>query len=178
MKIQGQTPAATYTKTIALPRPDGSEWILSITPLPLGFHRRLHERGIVSPAPPRRVARDSNGQPLKDRSGLAVMMQDDHDAGYQAEVVRHQQELAALMVFEGLRHDPGIEFETQPPSEGTWQPFAAALCDEFEAAGWSLGDLTIVCEEICRLSNLLDDHLQEAEQVFSSPAPDANAATR
>lgn len=178
MKFHGQSPTATYTKTIALSRPDGSEWILNIAPLALGFHRRLHERGIVPPAPPRRVARDSNGQPLKDRSGLAVMMQDDHDAGYQAGVVRHQQELAALMVYEGLQHDPEIEFESRPPPDGSWQPFAAALCEEFEAAGWSLGDLTIVCEEICRLSNLLDEHLGRAEQVFSSPAPDANAANR
>jgi hypothetical protein len=119
MKLQGQTPAATYTKTIALRRPDGSEWSLTIAPLPLGFHRRLHERGIVPPAPPRRVARDSNGQPLKDRSGLAVMMQDENAPGYLAELTRYQQELAALMVCEGLRHDPEIEFESQPPVEGT-----------------------------------------------------------
>lgn len=177
MKIHGQTSAPTYTKSIVLPRPDGSEWILKIAPLPLGFHRRLQERGIVAPSPPQRVARDSNGQPLKDRSGLAVMMQDDRDAGYLSELTRHQQELAALMVFEGLRHDSEIEFETPRPVDDNWNSFATALCEEFEAGGWSLGDLTIVCEEICRLSNLLDDHLREAEQVFSSAAPDAKTVT-
>jgi hypothetical protein len=173
VKILGQDTNPIYTMAITLPRPDGSEWILNVSPLPLGFHCRLMSRGMTTPVPPKKVTRDSQGRPIKDRSGLAVLMQDDHDPIYVAELARYQQMLAALMVYEGLKHDSTITFDAQPPESGSWELFAEELCAEFESAGWSLGDVTRVCEEICRVSNLLDDHLQDAEQNFSSPARDA-----
>lgn len=177
MKILGQETLSTYTMAMTLPRPDGRELILKVSPLPLGFHCRLFSRGITAPVPPKKVARDSQGRPIKDRSGLAVLMQDDHASEYLAESARYQQRLAALMVYEGLRHDSTISFEASPPESGDWNQFAEDLCEEFESANWSLGDVTRVCEEICRISNLLDDHLQETEQGFSSPARAATVET-
>ncbi|MBD3673484.1 MAG: hypothetical protein HUJ26_08150 [Planctomycetaceae bacterium] len=177
MKILGQETTSDFTVTRSFLRPDGSEMTLKLAPLPLRFQSRLYQREIVAPVPPQRVARDSKGRPVKDREGLAVLIKDEHDGEYLAAMADYQQQLAVLMVYEGLRHDADVSFESQPPENGSWKSFAEELCREFEAAGWSLGDLTRVCEEICRLSNLLDDHLRESEQVFSSPAPEVVAET-
>ncbi|HUG18388.1 MAG TPA: hypothetical protein VMM56_05385 [Planctomycetaceae bacterium] len=171
MKIQGVTLGNEYARPFALPRPDGSEWRLRLAPLPLGFHRRLSERGIVSPAPPSQAARDSRGQLLKDAQGMAVLMFNPHEPGYLAQRERHQQHLAVLTIYEALRHDPDVEFSATPPAEGSWGEFAEQLCRELEEAGWTLGDVGVVCDEIFRLSNLLDGDLQRAEQGFSSSAP-------
>lgn len=178
VKILGQEPQSDFTVTRSFPRPDGSQLTLKLAPLPLGFQSRLLARGITAPTPPQRVARDSNGRPVKDREGLAVLVKDEHDAQYLAAMTDYQQQLAVLMVYEGVRHDADVSFESQPPDNENWKSFAEELCREFEAAGWSLGDLTKVCEEICRVSNLLDDHLREAEQVFSSAAPEVVAETQ
>src|SRR5690606_28098526 len=79
MKIP-QKNAGPFTRVIALPRPNGSEWAFTIRPLPLGFHRRLREQGLIVPTPPVKVARDSAGRPLRDESNLAVTSSDLHDA--------------------------------------------------------------------------------------------------
>lgn len=171
VKINGSVPDRQYVRAFALARPDGGEWVLKLSPLPLGFQRRLGERGIVSPAVPSRVARDSRGGLLKDRDGNAVTIADPHDAAYLRERERYQQHLAALTIWEALRNDADVAFDAQPPESGPWTEFAEQLCSELEEAGWSLGDVSVVCEEVFRLSNLLDEHLREAEQTFSSPAP-------
>lgn len=171
MKIQGVTLGNEYARPFALPRPDGSEWTLRLSPLPLGFHRRLSERGIVSPAPPSQAARDSRGQLLKDERGMAVLMSNPHEPAYLALREQHQQQLAVLTIYESLRNDPDVEFSATPPADGSWKEFAESLCRELEEAGWTLGDVGTVCDEIFRLSNLLDGDLQRAERGFSSPAP-------
>ena len=142
MRIRGEQPLAATTHPFSISRPDGSEWVVQLSALPLGFQRRLRERGIAAPIPPSRVARDSAGQVMKDRQGRAVLISDQHDADYLLEKERYQQRLAATMVWEALLRDPDIEFDACPPREGNWSPFADELCNELEAAGWSLGDVS------------------------------------
>jgi len=142
--------------------------MLTLRPLSLGFHRRLRERGIVSPMPPTRVARDSGGKPLRDSQGLAVLVADESDADYREQRERYHQRIAVLMVAEALQADPTIQFDTSPPeSDNDWPGYADELYHEFEQAGFSAGDLIYLCEEVCRLSNLLDDHLRDSHQNFS-----------
>ncbi len=168
MKIQGQTVQKKYHKTIMLNRPDGENLELTISPLPLGFHTRLREQGIIPPAPPTRIARDSSGRPVRDSQGMAVVVSEENDQEFQIEFEKYHQRVAVIAAAEALEGDPNIEFESKKPgSKESWVEYADELYQEFEEAGFSAGDLISLCQEICRLSNLLDDHIQENGSNFS-----------
>lgn len=166
-----------FTRVVALPRPDGAEWTFVIRPLPLGFHRRLRERGLSMPLPPVRIARDSAGRPLRDDSNVAVTTSDQHDPEYRREIETYHQRVAVLAIHEALQADPDVAFEALPPTgaetdPGTtqardWAGFADELYEEFGRAGFTDGDLVLLCNEIGRLSNLLGDQLRQARSNFS-----------
>lgn len=141
-----------------------------IQPLPLGFHRRLRERGLTPPLPPLHVARDSHGRPLRDESGAAVTTANTADARYLSDLELYHQRVAVLAVAEALRADPDVTLETLPPDPQAhaeqWPRYADALHAELEAAGFAAGDLILLCRHICRLSNLLVDHLQQGRANF------------
>lgn len=172
MKLAGSPMRERFTRTVELPRPDGRTLLLTLRPLPLGYHARLRERGIAPPVPPRRVARDAQGRPIRDERTMAVLVADEHDPAHLAALDRYHHRVAALVVAEALAADPRIEFETPVPAEDRgWPEYADALCAEFAEAGFSDGDLARLCGEVCRMSNLLDDHVREAGRNFSSTPP-------
>ena len=168
MKINGRSQSESFVRQIALPRPDGSRLVLRVKPLPLGFHRRLRSSGIAPPAPPTRVARGSDGRPLRDAQGLAVLVPDEHDSEHLADVELYHQRVAVLVASEALSADTNVEFESAVPANGgDWPRYADSLHREFAQAGWSDGDLVWLCDQVCRLSNLVDEHLEESRQNFS-----------
>lgn len=172
MRFEGQSLAATPTQLVTLPRPHGGDWTFTLRPLPLGFHRRLRERGLVPPAPGTKVARDSHGRPLRDDAGLAVTQTDHSDPQYLAELELYHQRVAVLAVAESLQADPRVHFDAAQPSDGgtgSWTMYADALHAELESAGFTPGDLILLCNAIARLSNLLGEHLHQARANFSSP---------
>jgi hypothetical protein len=180
MRIQGVT-AETYSRVIVLPREGGTDWTFTIQPLPLGFHRRLRTRGVTPPSPPTRVARDSAGKALRDEQGQAVLAGDVQDAEYLADLELYHQRVAVLAVEEALRADAAVTFAARRPDEGAathprgesrspWCVYADALYQELEEAGFTAGDLVLLCQEVCRLSNLTGEHLQKARGSFSSGA--------
>ncbi len=178
MQFRGQTPLATPTQTVTLPRADGSDWTFTLQPLPLGFHRRLRDRGLCPPTAPQKIARDSHGRPLRDDTGLAVTLADQSDPQYLADLELYHQRVAVLAVVEAFAADPHVHFETPAPSNSergdAWPGYADAIHRELEAAGFTAGDLIFLCHAISRLSNLLGDHLQQARTNFSSPRIDAS----
>jgi len=171
MKLNGEICRERFCRRVELPRADGSSLALTVSPLRLGFHRRLRRRGIFPPRKPTRVARDSSGKPLRDAQGLAVLMPDAENADYLAELDQYNQRVAAMVIVEGLRDDETIEFETAKPTEaGDWPAFADAINTELESAGWSIGDVATLCDHIFRVSNLLDEHVRETTENFTPPA--------
>ncbi len=169
MRIAGQCPEPLQTVTVQLPRPDGTGPLLRLSPLPLGFQRRLREHRVIAPVPPSRVARDPQGKPLRQANGQAAVLIDEQDTEYLAERELYHQRVAVLSVAEALRNDPQVEFETSSLEfRDDWRPYADRLYAELEAAAWSAGDLVWLCAHICRLSNLLDGHLSETAANFSS----------
>lgn len=170
MKHNGKPLSRRYTKRVVLPRPDGESLVFTIGPLSLGFQQRLRSKNIRPPTPPTRVARDSQGKPLRDADGLAVFTEDKHDHDYEERLERYHQHVAVLVAAEALKADESIEFDAQEPEQDDWTLYADALVDEFEADGWSAGDLILLCDEFARLSNLLDDHLRESAADFFTPA--------
>lgn len=167
MKINGQSLSSRFTRSVELPRADGSVLILTLQPLPLGFHRRLREHQVIPPSPPTRIARDSTGKPLRDAAGLAVVMADEQDSRYREELEVYHQRVAVLVLVEALQSDPQIELETVRPA-GDWRGYADAVYAELEQAGWSAGDLLYLCRIVSEMSNLSDRHLREATANFSS----------
>jgi hypothetical protein len=172
MKLPHQSSDTPTTSLYSLPRPDGSSWTFQLSPLPLGFQRRLHERGLSPPLPPLQIVRDSQGKPVRDASGLALTQANDRDPGYRSESEQHHQRVAVLALVEALRHDRFISFNTLPPPADTrdrvlWISYADAIYQELAEVGFSDGDLIHLCGEICRISNLLDQHLSVARSNFS-----------
>jgi hypothetical protein len=177
MRVRGRELAGGSSQRVSLLRGDGSTLSLLVQPLPLGFHRRLRAFGLVSPQPPVRVARDAGGSPLRDAQGHAVTMRDDGDGAYLAAVELYHQRVAVLAVAEALKGDTDVEFMSRPPAVGleasdatAWLNYADALFTELELAGFTAGDLTQLCGFICRMSRLLDEHLRESRENFSSGA--------
>lgn len=173
MKIQGQPLKNTSTSLFPLRRGEGEPLLLTLRPLSLGFHQRLRRRGIVPPVPPTRIARDSQGRPLRDAQGQAVVMTDRHCSEYLQEVERYHHQVALLSVVESLQGDPGITFETVPPVNSgpdAWRGYCDALAAELDEAGFAAGDLIVLCREVCRLSNLIDVDLSAAQRNFSFAA--------
>jgi hypothetical protein len=171
MKIQGQPLRNTSTSLFPLRRGDGDPLMLALRPLSLGFHQRLRRRGIVPPVPPTRIARDSQGRPIRDAQGQAVVIADRHSTEYLQDVERYHHQVALLSVVESLQGDPNISFETIPPATddpAAWRSYCDALSAELDEAGFAAGDLLVICREICRLSNLIDVDLAAAQRNFSS----------
>lgn len=172
MTIDGARLSGGGTRAVTLPRADGSSVSLSLSPLPLGFHGRLRRRGIVPPRPPVRVARDSSGKPVRDEAGLAVMTADREDGEYLNNVEDYHRRVAVLSVEESLQEDGSVEFASERPAGdeagGAWSRYADLLFAELEAARFAAGDLVMLCEEIARLSNLIDGDVTRARADFSS----------
>ena len=117
-----------------LPRADGSSLVLTLQPLPLGFHGRLRDNGIVPPTPPVRVARDSTGKPIRDGNGLALMRADEQDPRYRQELELYHQRVAVLVLVESLQADPDVEIETPAPAApSSYENMVVLILPEFSA---------------------------------------------
>lgn len=171
MKIAGQTVGHCFSSIYHLRRGEASHLTLRLNPLPLSFHKRLRDRGIVAPFPPMKVSRDSQGKPMRDAQGQVLTISDTRNQEYVQEVDRYHRAVAVLSVVEALRADPEVCFETpvpvDPASPDEWWQYAENVFQEMEHAGFAAGDLILLCREICRLSNLVDDHLTAAQSSFS-----------
>ncbi|WP_310820970.1 hypothetical protein [Stratiformator vulcanicus] len=148
-----------------MPRPDGSSLPLRLCPLPLGFQSSLRERGLMPPSPPTKVARDAGGRPVRDEQGLAVLTRDERDSAYLNELERYHRRVAVLVVEAALAQDPSLTFESTISDDIA--AHTDALYDELVTAGFAAGDLTLICDEVARMSNLVDTHLEVARSDFS-----------
>lgn len=163
--------SAAPSRVIELPRLGGDPISLMMQPLSLGFHRRLRIRGLIPPQPPLKVTRDSAGKPIRDEAGLAVMSAHDRDPEYLNQLDQYHQRVAVLAIVESLRADPLVSFEAQPPTTAEavpWAQYADAIFEEMESAGLTAGDLAILSNWTCQLSNLIEGDMQRSSSNFSS----------
>lgn len=171
MNIHGQPLSNPSTSIFQLRRGHLEPLVLQLRPLSLGFHQRLKERGFHLPLPPLKIARDSTGKPLRDAQGQLLTQPERQDPEYLAALDDYHQSVAVLSVVESLRGSSEVTFETPVPrtnDAAEWREYARLVFTEMEAAGFVAGDLILLCREICRLSNLIEDHLAAARQNFSS----------
>ena len=168
MKHHGLPLTNQYTKTVALPRPEGLEFTVTIQPLPLGFHTQLAKHHIIPPSPPTRIARDNQGKPIRDEQGLAILVPDQQTPEFLTESEQYHQRVATLIIYQALKADSALEFETPPPTTEDHRIFADHLFAELQAAGWTSGDMIFLCQQIAELSNLSDKQLQQSHDHFFS----------
>lgn len=172
MQIPGLFP--TSQRLVTLPRPSGEPLQLTMQPLTLGFHRKLRERGLHPPQPPRRIARDAGGKPLRDDTGMAIMTTDDRDTQYLDDLEAYHQRVAVLAVIESLQADSRVTVSAQPPTASdsvAWTKYADDVFAEMEAAGLTAGDLALLSQWTCRLSNLVESDIRRASENFSVAPP-------
>ncbi|WP_437225306.1 hypothetical protein SH661x_004007 [Planctomicrobium sp. SH661] len=178
MKLDGKPLQNSCSSLFSLRRGSEEPLTLRLEPLSLGFHQRLQSRSIVLPQPPVKIARDSQGKPMRDPQGQVLTMHDRQDPSYRVALEQYHQCVAVLSLVEALRGEPRVQFDAVAPTTNSpddWRKYAQQIYQELELAGFTAGDLVQLCREVGRLSNLIDDHLQAARQNFSSamiPTPD------
>lgn len=139
-----------------------------LRPLALGFQRRMKERGVVPPCPPRTVVRDSHGRAIKDERGQAVLMVDEAEPGYLAAVEEYHERLAVLMIAESIE---GVTFTAERPTDDAgWSAYADAVAAELAAAGLTAGDFVRLCRGVCEASRMSEGSLDVAADAFFSSA--------
>lgn len=152
----------------------GSSVTLTARPLPLGFHRRLLQRGFVPPAVPREVVRDSRGVALRDERGLAVLREQPQDAAYLVAQARYEERVAAVMIDEAIGDERLRPADAQPASDddaAAWQTYADALLDAMTAQGLTAGDFARLCRAVGKASGLVEArHEAETDRLFSAAA--------
>lgn len=169
MRVDGVAFDGRFLKKVKLPRDGGESIELTLQPLPLGFHRQLKLRGISQPCPPRKVARGSDGRPMRDDDGLAVLMADIDDEKYLDAMEEYHQRVAVMVVWEALKADDRIEFDSDVPGDnGNWVEFVDSVWNEIQQAGWTAGDLIWLCDQVSSMSNLSGDHLRKSRADFFS----------
>ncbi len=173
MKLLGQNLELNFLQSFLLKRANGSELTFQLSPLPLGFQKGLRDKGVTPPTPPVKISRDSTGKPMRDHTGQVITHADTNSAEFLSDSELYHQRVAVLAVVESLRNDSNVSFKTASPSRNesdstSWPEFADAVFQELEQAGFTPGDLIAFCDEICRISNMLDDHLRGAQANFSS----------
>ena len=171
MKINGQYPQSHQVYSFTLNRTSGHPLTFRLRPLPLGFQNQLRQRGLFPPTPPVTVTRDSTGKPIRDQQGMALTQFDSNDQNYQADLELYHQRVAVVAIIESLRDDDEIVFESTLTGDhpSSWREYADAVFAELEEAGFTAGDLISLCHEVCKLSNLTDQHLSAAQANFCSP---------
>ncbi|WP_437186938.1 hypothetical protein SH668x_000309 [Planctomicrobium sp. SH668] len=170
MKFNGKTLTQSITVQFALSRGNGDPLLVTLKPLPLGFNERLRTRGIAPPVPPTKIARDSGAKPIRDPNGIAITMLDKLDPAFVEAMERYHRCVAVLSVVESLRGDSQLTFDSEPPTSNRgedWIRFADSLHEEMVDGGFTAGDLIRLFKEVCRLSNLLDEHVAVARGNFS-----------
>jgi hypothetical protein len=177
MIFNGVPLSAEFHAVCLLRRGDSEPLAVRLNPLPLGFHQRLRRIGIIPPQAPLKIARDSNGKPVRDARGQVVTVQDGHHPDYLNALDEYHRCVGVLAIAESLKGNADLRLESVPPAgemKDEWISFVSAVLAEMEQAGFTAGDLPLLCREICRLSNLLDDQLGAAQANFSSAAEDTS----
>ena len=165
--------SAPLTHTITLPR-DAGDLVVTLQPLPLGFHRRLLARGLAPPEPPTVVARDARGQVVRDDRGLAVLQASAYDAAYLASKASYEERLAVLMLRECLTDDALLIDPLPAESAGaeTWATFADQQLAALSKQGVTAGEFVRLCRGVSEASGLIDASYDRAVDGLFPPAAD------
>jgi len=143
--------------------------VLEIQALPPDFDEETEEQ-LPTPQPKRLgPERDKKGRVVLGTDGKPVIRYDESDSAYRESRREHTKLQAVKIVLDGVR--PGqMEFSTAKPEGGDWPAFYRDALLEMKAFGFSLGDILDLVKAITNLSNIGEEEVKRAEEVFFEAA--------
>jgi len=182
MKIQGYDGVATKREIVALEREDGGIQV-TITALPPSYMDLLAREMPEPIAPLKKIpARDPETQRfLKDPvTGGKIFPPDLDNPNYQREIATYGALSSIAMAYHGLRHDPNIAFDTsyEPNSPSfNGHDFYAAIRDEMENFGFTMGDIYVIVSKVAILSGIKQAEIEKAKEDFTNLNPQEETPT-
>jgi hypothetical protein len=167
MKVGGKASIVRNSKAITLKSGEDSI-TLTLTAVPLGWRERVQKiKAFALPEPPREPIKGANGKIQRGEDGLAIVATKDNDPDYLAKLAEIGGRLRALKVFETLRFDPNVSFESKEPTtedDAEWAAFCDSLISEFRSFGLTGEELAFIDEVGNTLSSRID--MEELRKSF------------
>ena len=162
MKLRGQIIKLENTRTVEIR--EGVE--LTIMALPLGFEGSATD---VYPAPstPQKYAEGPGGKVLRDpATKKPILVDDKDDPAYKKTSELAQRRQMMFILWEALKKSE-LEWDFVKNHSDPENPeFVDAMFQELKTAGFTMGDLAILMEEILKVSNLKDQEVSAAREGF------------
>jgi len=155
MKHGGKRRGSLPEKTVPI-----GEFNFLVKGLPFGAMESMGD-GLPRPAPPLEFARDSNGKILRDKAGKVVKHYDDRNADYLRETRRISLLESALIIKEGLRSDPEMEWETPAElAQESKEKYAQAILQELRDFPLTTGEIIRIQKAITEVSGLQKEQIE------------------
>jgi hypothetical protein len=156
-----------------IPRPEGGDIIIWVQAVGLGFEEKA-EQVFPTPVAPTRFARDSRGRLMKDPETHRVVTEPDETPAYK-EAVSTCQRRQMMLLLERAIDDPDWSFEATHPGDladkAAIAEYYDKLFEEFQKAGFTLGDLTIIVQKVMTISNMSKEALENARDALVEGKP-------
>jgi len=164
MQINGKS-FRPQPQAVTIKASNGEEVILTVTPLPVGYHER--DRALFpEPIPPSQFVVGHGGKVMRDPSGKAITEENDRDPGYQAAMLRLFRAKAARLIYVALRDDATVAWDAAPEDDQLTAQTAteayAAIADELESAGFGPAQLLALSRLINEVSGNTGSEAVEA----------------
>jgi hypothetical protein len=157
MKHGGKKRGSLPEKTVPI-----GEFTFRVKGLAFGTMEEMG-KGLPRPTPPLEFARDRKGKILRDKEGKVVKHSNTEDADYKTEVRRVNLLESAIMIHEGLRADPEIEWETpQELKDQDKTKFAESILQELKEFPLTTGEIILLQKAISEVSGLQKEQLERA----------------
>jgi len=172
MRIAGEAPPKPNTREVYLPRGE-TQIRLVLSPMPLGLEE--HIRNVFPPPPAvREYEFDARGGIARGPDNKPLERFTRETASWTTQAARQNLRKFAVLVREGLRHDPDIQFDAdgspgKPTEENhfpAWTAYADALLKEFEAANFTADELVFLVNELAKLTVPTEASIREARERF------------
>lgn len=169
MKYKGEQVSGLVRGTVKIKRPGGEEMTLTLTALPMGADT-MANRIFPIPVPPEKPLVDDEGRQVMTSKGPRMVPNYD-DPEYQSKVSRIQRLQNMVWVYQALRDDPDLTFETEHQNHGMTEPqFYEALYEEMCSAGFTMGDQEKILQKILEISGIREEVVEAARDSFRSGA--------
>lgn len=170
MRINGKQPNLFRSQVLNFQDIGGDVYAFTLTPPPLNFYDML-EKIIPTPVPPRTFAKDAKGKLEKDENGRAIVIRDEDDLKYREKLKEAQRLHNTALVYEVLKNDKAIEFDTKPALD---IPAGKALPDAEFYKNILMELLQLIpmpvflkiLETSGKMLSVSDEALKEAEESF------------
>ena len=140
---------------------------ITINGLPHGFGEEM-KKLLPSPEPPRRPIRGPDGQ-VRKKPGTNIIETEanEEDPEYIKKTRETVFRQGAWIIYYGTRSEEKLQWNVDPASMAT-DKFCDAINKELKDAGIGQGRTATLIAEICTISGMMKDKIEEAKDTFLS----------